>query len=76
MGERDGGRRAVRAAVNNHYLHEGRTGYSILDGYWTDAGTLDSLDVAQFEKLAVESGNNDYGAYLRRVLAEHRAGGA
>ena len=21
-------------------------GYSILDGYWTDAGTLDSLDVA------------------------------
>ena len=21
-------------------------GYSTLDGYWTDAGTLDSLDVA------------------------------
>lgn len=32
--------------VNNHYLAAGRMGYSILDGYWTDAGTLDSLDVA------------------------------
>lgn len=32
--------------VNNHYLKAGRMGYSILDGYWTDAGTLDSLDFA------------------------------
>lgn len=32
--------------VNNHYLNAGRMGYSALDGYWTDAGTLDSLDVA------------------------------
>ncbi len=32
--------------VNNHYLSQGRMGYSVLDGYWTDAGTLDSLDVA------------------------------
>ncbi len=32
--------------VNNFYLKEGRMGYSTLDGYWTDAGTLDSLDVA------------------------------
>jgi glucose-1-phosphate thymidylyltransferase len=32
--------------VNNHYLQQGRMGYSIIDGYWTDAGTLDSLDVA------------------------------
>ena len=32
--------------VNNHYLREGRMGFSKLDGYWTDAGTLDSLDVA------------------------------
>ncbi len=29
--------------VNNHYLKQGRMGYSILEGYWTDAGTLDSL---------------------------------
>jgi len=32
--------------VNNFYLKEGRMGFSKLDGYWTDAGTLDSLDVA------------------------------
>ena len=29
--------------VNNHYLKAGRMGFSIIDGYWTDAGTLDSL---------------------------------
>jgi glucose-1-phosphate thymidylyltransferase len=32
--------------VNNHYLKAGRMGYSVLEGYWTDAGTLDSLDYA------------------------------
>ncbi|MGL6097092.1 MAG: sugar phosphate nucleotidyltransferase [Fimbriiglobus sp.] len=32
--------------VNNHYLKAGRMGFTILDGYWTDAGTLDSLDFA------------------------------
>jgi len=32
--------------VNNYYLREGRMGFSQLAGYWTDAGTLDSLDVA------------------------------
>jgi glucose-1-phosphate thymidylyltransferase len=32
--------------VNNYYLKQGRMGYSKLDGYWTDAGTLDSLDYA------------------------------
>ncbi len=32
--------------VNTHYLKQGRLGSSVLDGYWTDAGTLDSLDVA------------------------------
>jgi glucose-1-phosphate thymidylyltransferase len=29
--------------VNRHYLQQGRLGYSVLNGYWTDAGTLDSL---------------------------------
>jgi glucose-1-phosphate thymidylyltransferase len=29
--------------VNNHYLRHGRLGYSQLEGYWTDAGTLESL---------------------------------
>ena len=32
--------------VNNHYLKAGRMGFSIIEGYWTDAGTLDSLDHA------------------------------
>jgi glucose-1-phosphate thymidylyltransferase len=32
--------------VNNYYLKAGRLGYSRLTGYWTDAGTLDSLDHA------------------------------
>jgi glucose-1-phosphate thymidylyltransferase len=29
--------------VNRHYLSKGRLGYSVLNGYWSDAGTLDSL---------------------------------
>jgi glucose-1-phosphate thymidylyltransferase len=32
--------------VNRHYLEQGRLGYSILNGYWTDAGTLESLLLA------------------------------
>ena len=29
--------------VNRHYLGQGRLGHSFLEGYWTDAGTTDSL---------------------------------
>ncbi len=29
--------------VNRHYLEQGRLGYTVLPGYWTDAGTLESL---------------------------------
>ena len=32
--------------VNSHYLEQGRLGYSMLQGYWTDAGTLESLATA------------------------------
>lgn len=32
--------------VNQHYLKQGRLGFTALDGYWTDAGTLDSLGLA------------------------------
>ena len=32
--------------VNRYYLEKGRLGYSVLKGYWTDAGTLPSLAVA------------------------------
>ncbi len=29
--------------VNNAYIAKGRMAYDILDGWWTDAGTFDSL---------------------------------
>jgi glucose-1-phosphate thymidylyltransferase len=32
--------------VNRHYLEQGRLGYSVLNGFWTDAGTPDSLVLA------------------------------
>ncbi len=32
--------------VNRHYLEQGRLGWSMLQGYWTDAGTLESLATA------------------------------
>jgi glucose-1-phosphate thymidylyltransferase len=32
--------------VNMHFLNAGRMGYSVLEGYWTDAGTPDSLALA------------------------------
>jgi glucose-1-phosphate thymidylyltransferase len=32
--------------VNRYYLENNRLGYSIFNGYWTDAGTLDSLAYA------------------------------
>jgi glucose-1-phosphate thymidylyltransferase len=32
--------------VNLHYLRESRLGYSRIEGYWTDAGTPDSLSLA------------------------------
>lgn len=32
--------------VNNHYIKKGEMRYSILDGWWTDAGTPDSYKIA------------------------------
>jgi glucose-1-phosphate thymidylyltransferase len=29
--------------VNNFYVHEGTLTWSVLDGWWTDAGTFESL---------------------------------
>ena len=29
--------------VNNYYIDQGAMGYSVLDGYWSDAGTFGSL---------------------------------
>jgi glucose-1-phosphate thymidylyltransferase len=32
--------------VNQYYLKQGRLGYSMLENYWTDAGTMESLALA------------------------------
>jgi len=29
--------------VNNYYIQKGKLEYDILDGWWTDAGTFESL---------------------------------
>ena len=29
--------------VNNYYINQGRMRYRVLDGYWSDAGTFESL---------------------------------
>ncbi len=42
--------------VNNSYLSEGTLTYSILDGWWTDAGTFESLRSAT--NLVAETGAN------------------
>ena len=40
--------------VNNAYIGKGRLSYEILDGWWTDAGTFDSL--LRASKLIAEQG--------------------
>ena len=41
--------------VNNHYAHDGKLSYCVLDGFWSDAGTFDSLlHAGQLVKKLVE----------------------
>ena len=42
--------------VNNHYIEQGTMTYEIIEGWWTDAGTFESLHHAN--ALAVDSGAN------------------
>ena len=42
--------------VNNLYIHEGTMTFSMLEGWWTDAGTIDSLQRAS--TLVAETGAN------------------
>jgi len=42
--------------VNNFYIEEGKLTYEVLDGWWTDAGTFDSLLRANM--LVAETGAN------------------
>jgi glucose-1-phosphate thymidylyltransferase len=46
--------------VNNFYIAEGRLTYEILEGWWTDAGTFESLLHAN--NLVAESGANKMSA--------------
>jgi len=46
--------------INNLYLREGTLSYSILDGWWTDAGTFESLRHAT--NLVAETGANKLGS--------------
>jgi glucose-1-phosphate thymidylyltransferase len=32
--------------VNNFYIREGKMQWNVLDGWWSDAGTLESLQAA------------------------------
>ena len=42
--------------VNNHYLQRGDLSHSVIEGWWTDAGTFDSL--LRASKLIAEDGAN------------------
>ncbi|HVY62006.1 MAG TPA: sugar phosphate nucleotidyltransferase, partial [Planctomycetota bacterium] len=43
--------------ILNHYLREGTLRWSRLDGWWTDAGTFESLDLAS--RLARDTWGNE-----------------
>jgi glucose-1-phosphate thymidylyltransferase len=43
--------------VNNFFIEEGTLTYELLDGWWTDAGTFESLLLAN--KLVAETGANN-----------------
>jgi len=53
--------------VNNHYIAQGTLTHEVLDGWWTDAGTFDSL--LRASKLVAEGGAN------RRDLGRQGAAG-
>ena len=42
--------------VNNFYIEEGKLTYEVLDGWWTDAGTFESL--LRANNLVAETGAN------------------
>jgi len=43
--------------VNNFYVNQNTMQYSVLEGWWTDAGTFDSLKRAS--DLVAETGANN-----------------
>lgn len=53
--------------VNNYYLADGRLSHSVLEGWWTDAGTFESL--LRANKLAAETGANKVATNQRSTSA-------
>lgn len=53
--------------VNNLYIEEGTMSFSILEGWWTDAGTIDSLRRAT--NLVAETGANKVELGRRPTIA-------
>lgn len=52
------------ADVNNRYIREGQLQYDVLDGWWSDAGTFESLFRAG-ELIARERGRLQLGKVNR-----------
>jgi len=53
--------------VNNSYLRDGILTYSVLEGWWTDAGTFESLRMAT--NLVAETGANKLNLQIPEELA-------
>ena len=56
--------------VNNFYIEEGKLTYEILEGWWTDAGTFESL--LRANTLVAETGANKLSRTSEEQLATHR----
>jgi len=44
--------------VNNEYIHKGEMSYSVLEEYWIDAGTFESLFRASEVKARIRNNGN------------------
>lgn len=56
--------------VNNFYIEEGKLTYEILDGWWTDAGTFESL--LRANALVAETGANKLARTAEEQFATNR----
>jgi glucose-1-phosphate thymidylyltransferase len=56
--------------VNNFYIEEDKLSYEILDGWWTDAGTFESL--LRANQLVAETGANKMVGSEKSVLRERQ----
>lgn len=61
--------------VNNWYIHKGQLSYTVLDGWWTDAGTFESLFRAS-QLVAASAAMRDDGTAARAHRAPTRRRGA